>query len=218
MLRSTLDDILDHSLQDRRLLEHPFYRRWEAGELHPAELAAYGAQYRHFEALLPDVLAAAVEALPDGRARELVQANLDDERGTPEPHLSLFDEFATAVGAPCDEPVSAAMAALVASYGAAARNPATALAAVAAYEVQAPAIARSKAEGLRLRYGLTTAQTRFWDVHGTMDEDHAAWTLDALAALPADEQTVRTAARTAADAWWSFLDERQEAAAALGAG
>lgn len=218
MLRSALDDLLDDSLQDRRLLEHTFYRRWEAGELHPAELAAYAAQYRHFEALLPDVLAGVVAALPDGRARDLVQANLDDERGTPEPHLSLFDEFATAVGAPCDAPASPAMTALVASYDRAAGDPAAALAAVAAYEVQAPSIARSKAEGLRLRYGLTAAQTRFWDVHGTMDQDHAAWSLDALAALPADEQTVRTAVRTAADAWWAFLDERQEAAAALGAG
>jgi hypothetical protein len=51
-----------------------------------------------------------------------------------------------------------------------------------------------------------------------MDEDHASWTLDALGELDADEATVRHAARAAADAWWAFLDERQEAAAALAVG
>lgn len=214
MLRSTLDRLLDDTLRGRRLLEHPFYRRWEAGQLQPAELAAYAAQYRHFEALLPDVLAGAVAAMPDGPARSLVQANLDDERSSPEPHLSLFDEFAAALHAPRDEPASEATAALVSSYTSALGDPVATLAAVAAYEVQAPGIARSKAEGLRAHYGLSDAQTHFWDVHGTMDDDHATWTLDALAALSPGEDVVRGAARQAADAWWAFLDERQEAAAA----
>ena len=54
MLRTDVDAILVEVLRDRRLLAHPFYRRWEAGTLERAELAAYAAQYRHFEAALPD--------------------------------------------------------------------------------------------------------------------------------------------------------------------
>ena len=47
---------------------HPFYRRWEAGELRGQELAEYAVHYRAFEAVLPAVLAAVVDRLTaDGR-------------------------------------------------------------------------------------------------------------------------------------------------------
>lgn len=216
MHRPDLDDIVARALSGRDLLQHPFYRRWEAGELHPAELSAYAGQYRHFERALPAVLGAVVGTLPDGAARQLVQANLDDERAVPAPHIELFEAFADAVGAAVQTPASAATEALLDCYRAAVdAGPAEALATIAAYEVQAPAVATSKAEGLRLRYGLSEAQTRFWDVHGVMDEEHAAWTLDALGALDPDAAVVHRAVRGAADAWWAFLDEREDAAVAL---
>jgi pyrroloquinoline quinone (PQQ) biosynthesis protein C len=216
MLRNTLDHLFDDVLAGRRLLAHPFYRRWEAGRLEPAELAAYAGQYRHFEQALPEVLEALVDGLGPGPARDSVQANLDDERGVPAPHLELFDDFAQAVGAQpaAPEPATSALVGLYRRLSAS--DPVAALAALAAYEVQAPEIAVSKAAGLRARYGLSDAQTRFWDVHGTMDGEHAAWVLDALDALDADPETVRAGAVSAAEAWWAFLDERearQEAAA-----
>ena len=82
----------------------------------------------------------------------------------------------------------------------------------AAYEVQAPAIAVSKADGLRRHYGASGRATAFWDLHGRLEGDHAAWTLDALDLLAGDESAVRHAARAAAAVWWSFLDEREAAA------
>lgn len=215
MPRPCFRELLDDVLADRRLLTHPFYRRWEAGELTAGELSAYAAQYRYFERALPEVLAEAWAAMAEGEARRTVRANLDDELAVPAPHVELFEDFATAVGAPDDAP-TAATAALVEQYRAAVRRgPAALLAALAAYETQSAAIARSKADGLQARYGLSEAQTRFWDVHAVMDAAHGAWTLDALAALDADPASVRTEARAAADAWWSFLDERQEAAPEL---
>jgi pyrroloquinoline quinone (PQQ) biosynthesis protein C len=220
MLRTDLDRVLAEVLADRRLLEHPFYRRWEAGELRPGELAAYAGQYRHFEAALPAVLeraAATLRAEGHDGAAALVQANLDDERGVPEPHLALFDGFLAAVGGDIDAPAGPAMAELV-TGPLAAHDAVALLAAVAAYEVQASDIARSKAEGLVRHYGLGTDGTRFWDVHGTLEDGHAGWTLDALAdatgAGAGDEATVRQAARRAADAWWAVLDEREAAAPA----
>ena len=87
-----------------------------------------------------------------------------------------------------------------------------ALAAVAAYEVQAPDIAASKADGLRCRYGLDDDGTRFWDVHAGIDEGHGAWMLEALAQSADGPSAVTAPATAAADAWWAFLDERQAAA------
>ena len=212
MLRIELDALLDDILRPRRLLAHPFYRRWEAGELEAGELASYAAQYRHFEAVLPVVLERIAAALPDGRARQLVQANLDDERAVPAPHLELFDAFARALDAPVAD-ASPATEALVELYRSlAATSAVDALAAVAAYEVQAPAIAASKADGLRRLYGVDADGTRFWDVHAGVDEAHGAWMLEALATMAAGADDVAGPATAAADAWWAFLDERQAAA------
>jgi pyrroloquinoline-quinone synthase len=213
MLRTEIDTVLVEVLRDRRLLAHPFYRRWEAGTLEPGELAAYAGQYRHFEATLPEVLERARDGIEDATARLLVQANLDDELGVPAPHLELFEGFARSVGAAPSVEATPATRTLVDLYRSSAqRSPVAALAALAAYEVQASEIAASKADGLRAHYGLTDDATRFWDVHSGVDEAHGAWIVEALAALDADPDEVHDAARTAASAWWAFLDEREVAA------
>jgi pyrroloquinoline-quinone synthase len=196
-------------LGDRQLLTHPFYRRWEAGQLDRRDLAAYAGQYRHFEQVLPDVLEV-VAASVAGPARALVQSNLDDERGNPVPHLVLFDQFCEAVGGNVDASPTPATTELVSLYRRlAASEPVAALAALAAYEIQSPAIARSKGDGLRRHYGLDRAQTAFWDLHATADVDHADWTLEALTAIASHEDQVRPGIEAAGAAWWTFLDERQ---------
>jgi pyrroloquinoline-quinone synthase len=206
---------LDRALEGRRLLEHPFYRRWEAGQLAAGELATYAEQYRHVERALPEVLATIADGLPAGRARELVVENLRDEQSVPAAHVELLESFASAAGSLAEAPAGAAVAALVAQERASAADPLSALALLAAYEVQAGAIARSKADGLRAHYGFDDTGCRFWDVHAAMESEHADWSIEALATLTDDEEGVFTAARRGADAWWAFLDEREAEAPAL---
>ena len=208
-----IHEVLVEAIVGRHLLAHPFYRRWEAGTLSEGELAAYAEQYRHIERELPVTLAAIATALPDGRARELVEANLADELGSPEPHAVLFESFAEAAGAApaaSATPSTAALLALVRT--AAANDPAAALAMVAAYEVQAADIAGSKSDGLRRHYGFDEDGTRFWEVHRTQEVDHAGWSLEALSELGADPDVVQAAATVSADSWWLFLSEREERA------
>jgi pyrroloquinoline quinone (PQQ) biosynthesis protein C len=57
--------------------------------------------------------------------------------------------------------------------------------------------------------------TRFWDIHATMDQDHARWGIEAVAELAAPEDRLIGAARSAADAGWAFLDDRDAAVAIL---
>jgi pyrroloquinoline-quinone synthase len=202
-----LADAARRTLEGRRLLAHPFYRRWEAGELRDGELAAYGAQYAHVERQLPATLAALRDALPDGAARGLVAANLDDELHRPCAHVELLDSFLAAVGTTPAAP-SAATAALTALYATAVeRSAAFALGVVAAYELQAAEIARSKAEGLRRWYGLDDTGARFWDVHAELEAEHAQWTLGAAEDVDAAE--VLAGVAVSSEAWWSFLDERE---------
>lgn len=203
------------ALSDRWLLDHPFYRRWEAGDLGPAELAAYAEQYRHLEHILPSVLRTITAKLSEQSqrsARRLVEQNLADEEGVPEPHRQLFEGFATAVGARPAAAATPATERLVATeLEAAHRSALDGLAVLAAYEVQAPAIAATKGDALRSRYGVPAAGTRFWDVHAAMEADHADWSTGALGALGAGP-AVAVPARRAAEAWWAFLDERAAAA------
>jgi pyrroloquinoline quinone (PQQ) biosynthesis protein C len=210
-----IDEVLAEAIVGRRLLTHPFYRRWEAGTLTEGELAAYAEQYRHIERELPVTLASIVEALPAGRARDLVAANLADELGTPEPHAQLFESFARAAGATPDARATPSTAALLAVVRTTASNdPVAALAMIAAYEVQAADIAVSKGDGLRRHYGFDEEGTAFWDVHATQEVEHAGWSMEALTALEADLDVVQAAATVSADSWWLFLSEREELAPA----
>ncbi len=203
---------LDAAVADRQLLTHPFYLRWEAGTLQPGELGAYAAQYRYFETALPSLLRGMLSRLQPGPASDLVSQNLADEEGNPEPHVAAFARFADAVGAE-NAPATVGTERLLDTYQSlTASSGAEGLAAVVAYEMQAPGIASSKASGLRRHYGIDETGTYFWDIHATMDVDHAQWGIEALAALDLPERRVVGAARAAADAWWSFLDDRESAA------
>jgi pyrroloquinoline quinone (PQQ) biosynthesis protein C len=208
-------EVLAEAIVGRHLLSHPFYRRWEAGSLSEGELASYAEQYRHIERALPGTLSTIAGALPPGRARDLVEANLADELGSPEPHAELFESFAGAAGAAPDVRATPSTAALLAVVRTTASNdPAAALAMVAAYEVQAADIAGSKSDGLRRHYGLDEEGTRFWDVHRTQEAEHAGWSMEALAELGADPDVVLAAAIVSADSWWLSLTEREELAPA----
>ncbi len=206
-----LNASIERALAGRELLSHPFYRRWEQGALGEAELPNYAAQYVHVERQLPATLEAVIDGTDDARVRRALQENLDDERGHPMPHVELFASFADAVGATPTAPTDATRA-LVSLYERAPRSSTSlAVGVLAAYEVQAAEVARSKAAGLRAHYGLAASATRFWDVHATMEADHASWSLEAAGALDRDEVLRGVAASR--DAWWAFLDERELAAA-----
>ena len=61
-----INSVVAAALDGKRLLDHPFYRRWEAGEVTLGELADYASQYRHFESYLPRFLGELAESLPEG--------------------------------------------------------------------------------------------------------------------------------------------------------
>lgn len=212
---SDVASAVETSLEGRRLLDHPYYRRWQEGLLERQDLGAYAGQYRHFEQQLPAVLSVVADQLPAGRARDLVTGNLEDECSRPEPHVKLFEGFASAVGADDAADPTDATAELVGLYRRAVEHgPIAALAVIAAYEVQAGDIAKTKASSLRRHYGLGREATRFWAVHSEMEDSHAEWTAEALELLGSDDKTVSEWSSLSADAWWRFLDDRLESATA----
>jgi pyrroloquinoline-quinone synthase len=202
--------VLDHAATQRRLLDHPFYRAWQDGELTGNDLADYATQYRHVEQILPATLEATAAQLPVGHARRLVEGNLADELSRPRPHVELLDDFASAVGADTASPPSPATAQLIATYqNAVPAGPVATLAVVGAYEVQAAEVAATKAQSLRSHYRLDSTGTRFWDVHAQLEGSHANWTAEAIEELSPTLEDVSRFAAASATAWWAFLDERE---------
>jgi pyrroloquinoline-quinone synthase len=194
------------------LLDHPFYRRWQAGELSRIELTRYAEQYRYFESMFPLFLEKLSARLPEGPARAAVLANLNDEVSPPS-HLELFEQFAGSFDA-SDAAISPAMSYLVESYSALLeRGPEASLAGLMAYEVQGARIAESKAEGLATHYAAAGDSLAFWLAHSSIEDEHAKWTLEALSLLEPDFDEVELGARLIGDAWWLFLNERELLAA-----
>jgi pyrroloquinoline-quinone synthase len=97
--------------------------------------------------------------------------------------------------------------------------PASALAALYTYESRVPAIARTKAEGLKQHYGADIATSRYFALHQVADVYHAKVWRDAieaeLEAHPEEADAALDAAEATAAALWNTLSgierERQQA-------
>jgi pyrroloquinoline-quinone synthase len=100
-------------------------------------------------------------------------------------------------------------------------SPASALASLYTYESRVPAIARTKAEGLKQHYGADPATARYFTLHQVADVYHAKAWRDAieseLAAHPEQADAALDAAEATAAALWNTLGgierERQQARA-----
>ena len=78
---------IDEARARWNVLDHPFYLRWERGELTRGELAFYAGEYRHA------VVALAAAAASGGDAEHAAEE---------EAHIALWDDFASALDAPLD--------------------------------------------------------------------------------------------------------------------
>jgi pyrroloquinoline-quinone synthase len=179
------------------VLDHPFYRRWERGELSRAELGHYAGQYRHAVVALADAAATASPiAGPEHAAEE-------------RKHVELWDAFAaefdvTAVQEPNAETSGCADAWSGAS------DELEALAILYAVESGQPAISQTKLKGLVDHYELEIGSpaAAYFAVHSERDEEHAAHSRALLEerAAEGDSDRLVAAAEAALQGNWRLLD------------
>src|SRR5580693_6482816 len=141
------------------LLQHPFYQAWSKGDLTREDLREYAAEYWHHVSAFPTYLSALHSRLADGEMRREVLRNLAEEEGvdvaTARPHSDLWMDFAEAMGARRDEVTGRAVepetTQLIETFHELMQeeSASSAMAALYAYESKVPAIAATKAEGLR---------------------------------------------------------------------
>jgi pyrroloquinoline-quinone synthase len=185
------------------VLEHPFYRRWSAGELTREELARYAGEYRHAVVALADCLAeAAREADPE------LRPELREHAAEEAAHVALWDAFADeldAVAAPAPSPETAAC---VESWTAG-RDTLERLVAAFAIESGQPALSRTKLEGLVRHYGVAEGPaTQYFALHAELDLEHAARTRALIEErlAGAEEERLLEVAEGALRGNWTLLD------------
>jgi pyrroloquinoline-quinone synthase len=219
---------LDTRVARYDLLQHPFYQAWSKGELTRDELREYASEYWHHVSAFPTYLSALHTRLEDAPLRRTVLENLADEEGLPagRAHSDLWMDFAAGMGgdsaAVRNRALQPETAALIAHFrGAVQDAPASALASLYTYESRVPAIARTKAEGLKQHYGADMATARYFTLHQVADVHHAKVWRDAieaeLTANPEHADAALDAAEATAAALWNTLSgierERQRARA-----
>jgi pyrroloquinoline-quinone synthase len=150
------------------VLDHPFYLRWERGELTRDELAFYAGQYRHVVVALAETAAAAGDA-----------AHAAEE----ESHIALWDEFGDAVGATRQEPTPETQVCVDAWRR---HDPLEARAVLYAIESGQPDISRTKLAGLVEHYGFADRGTEYFSLHAERDHDHAELSRRALVGASED--------------------------------
>jgi pyrroloquinoline-quinone synthase len=187
---------LDAARRHWNVLEHPFYRRWECGELSREELTAYAGEYRHaVVALAGAAEQAAPIAGPEHAEEECA-------------HVDLWDDFAAAVDAqPRPERLEGTAKCVTAWTSAA--DPLEALGILYAIEAGQPDVSRTKLDGLVQHYGFEPGTaTSYFALHAERDHKHAAHSRELLDrhARPEDADRVVDAAERALIGNWSLLD------------
>jgi pyrroloquinoline-quinone synthase len=188
----TVIDRIDAARAQWNVLDHPFYLRWERGELSRDELAFYAGEYRH-----------AVVALADTAATGGDAAHAAEERS----HVALWDSFASALDAPLDrEPTSETQECATAWRS---DDALEARAILYAIESSQPDISQTKLKGLVGHYGFDarSSGTEYFEVHAERDHEHAATSADVLRESPREDADRLVAAATRALVGnWRLLD------------
>jgi pyrroloquinoline-quinone synthase len=188
---------LDTARARWNVLDHPFYRRWECGELTRDELAYYAGQYRHAVRALAD---AASTAEPIAGAEHAAE-----ERS----HVTLWDAFASELGITGPQAASPKTAECARAWSAASDG-LEALAILYAVESGQPDVSRTKLEGLAAHYGIgaDSPAAAYFALHAERDVEHAEHSRELLErhAAEADADRLVTVAESALRGNWRLLD------------
>jgi pyrroloquinoline-quinone synthase len=209
--------VVEAIIEEKSLLKHPFYQAWTMGTLTREDLAYYAQQYYQQESRFPRFVSAVHSSCPELKVRQVLLENLKDEEAGPENHPELWLRFAGSVGVSrqtvADAKMSPKTEACVKEFDSLTKDSRwqVGLAALYAYEAQQPAVAKTKIQGLKDRYGLSSADALgFFQVHQEADAWHSQVEkkilLEQAEGKPKLQEAVKESVRRACDALNTLLD------------
>ena len=172
-------DQLDEKIQEKHLLNHPFYETWNAGKLSHEAIKEYSAQYFKHVSSFPRYLSSIHSNCDDLKTRQMLLDNLIDEERGSENHPELWMRFAESMGnsrkSVENKKAMKEIEELVATFYSLSKSEQyhVGLAALYCYESMQPEISETKKDGLQRFYGIKDEKAlKFFTVHMQADEWH----------------------------------------------
>jgi len=156
-----------------KLLDHPFYRAWEKGEITKEQLSAYAASYNEFIKMVPEFWSVVISTF-DSKSEEGKKI-IGEETA----HINLWKKWSDKLPSSENFP---SMNNEISSFNN--FNPSELLGAIHAFEIQQPDVAKTKKEGLIKHYGFNESELIYFDEH--MNEAEHIKYGDSLAKTKAD--------------------------------
>lgn len=210
---TTLVDRIDLEIDSRSLLKHPFYKAWSEGKLDIDELKGYSMEYFQLVKKVPKFVGHIRSKTADVRLSTEISQSLKEENE----HIAPWSQFSRSLGVNEDELnnysgdsfVNAAVSELDSITELSFEE---GVAAMYAYEKELPKISRSKIDGLKKFYGLSSHDaTHYFEIHEVADVKHAAlWRKILDGVSPEKEESVLAAAKRSLEAQNKLLDAVME--------
>ena len=171
---SSLIQKIDRIIEERSLLNHPFYQTWSDGELTREALAGYSKEYYQLVKAVPIFMTQIMDHIPKHLYDEF-DFNQQEELS----HIKLWERFANGLNISFEELNSyealyttnhaiSGIHSLMSSY-------VSGSTAMYALEKEIPKISRIKLEGLAEFYGITNEEvTKYFKEHMEADIRHTA--------------------------------------------
>ena len=219
MTSEQLTQELGRILEEKSILKHPFYQKWNEGRLSMGELQEYAKQYYHFVKHFPMFVSSVHSYCTDAETRRMLVENIADEDGFNtgvSDHPTLWMNFANSLGVTADEAENVMVVEEVKNsingFYELCRNEdyRVGLAALFGYEKQIPEVSQVKIDGLKKFYNIDSDKAlEFFNVHHEADIYHSKAELDAIIAsckTEDDQKKVLNAAEKSAGLYWQMLD------------
>lgn len=167
--------MIDQQVEKKSLLKHPFYKMWSNGELSLDHLQGYSLEYFQLVKVVPEMVNNIKLMLQDPNLQNTIEESHREESS----HIEPWVRFANSLGIPkqdllnyvCDGNTRNAISSIVQLTK---KSVDEAVCAMYAYEMDLPNISRSKIDGLRKFYNISSVDsTRYFEIHQEADIRHA---------------------------------------------
>ena len=191
---SSLIQEIDRIIEERSLLNHPFYQAWSDGKLTREALTGYSKEYYQLVKSVPIFMTQLMDHVPDSMYDEL-----DYHQQEEFTHIGMWERFASGLGIPRNDLLNynglhktnhaiSGMHQLMTSVESGAS-------AMYAFEKEIPKISEIKLQGLAEFYGLTSEDvTMYFKEHMEADIRHTASWKDLINSVILDEHEAISAA------------------------
>ena len=165
---------IDRIIEERSLLNHPFYQTWSDGKLTHEALAGYSKEYYQLVKAVPIFMTQLMDQVPSSLYDELDFHQQEDFS-----HIGMWERFASGLGVSRNDLLNynglyktnhavSGMHHLMGSLE-------SGVVAMYAFEKEIPKISQIKLEGLAEFYGLTSEDvTKYFKEHAEADIRHTA--------------------------------------------